>query len=52
MKYSNDNLNYSYDKTDGYCWHCGKKLSWKNYGQVGKKVAWETSEILKKSPTK
>ena len=41
MAYSEDELNYIYDKTDGYCYHCGKKLAWTNYGIPDARGAWE-----------
>jgi hypothetical protein len=41
MGFSNEDLNDIYDKNDGYCWHCGKKLAFANYGMVGQKGAWE-----------
>jgi len=41
MGHTNDELNYVYDKNDGYCWHCGKKLAWKNYGKRDKRGSWE-----------
>ncbi len=40
-RYSDDDLVDVYDKNDGYCWHCGKKLAFSNYGNVGAKGAWE-----------
>ena len=30
-----------YDRTDGRCHICGKKLSFINYGKMGKRGAWE-----------
>jgi len=41
MNYTEEDLNYIYDKNDGYCWHCGKKLAFKNYGKPGERGAWE-----------
>lgn len=41
MPYTNEELNKIYDKNNGYCWHCGIKLSFKNYGKIGEKAAWE-----------
>ena len=41
LPYSDDELNDIYDKNDGYCWHCGKKLAFTNYGIVGARGAWE-----------
>jgi len=39
--YLDEELEYIYDKTDGYCYHCGKKIAWSNYGLPGERGAWE-----------
>jgi 5-methylcytosine-specific restriction endonuclease McrA len=49
MAYSDDELNYIYDKTGGYCYHCGKKLAFTNYGIYGAKGAWEIDHSRSKS---
>jgi hypothetical protein len=36
-----ERLNRIYDKTDGYCHICHKKLSFSNYACCGAKGAWE-----------
>jgi 5-methylcytosine-specific restriction endonuclease McrA len=41
MGYTDEELSYIYDKNNGYCWHCGKKLAFTNYGCCGRKGAWE-----------
>ena len=41
MRYSTDQLNAIFDRTDGCCHLCGKKLCFSNYGQYGKRGAWE-----------
>ena len=41
MAYSDEELNHIYDKTNGYCYHCGKKLAFSNYGVPGTTGAWE-----------
>ena len=41
MAYSQKRLREIYDKTTGYCHICHKKLSFKNYGTVGARAAWE-----------
>jgi len=41
MPYDMIDLRYIFDKTNGYCYHCRKKLAWKNYGVVGVRGAWE-----------
>ena len=49
MAYSNDELNYIYDKTGGYCYHCEKKLAFTNYVAYGSKGAWEVDHSRSKS---
>jgi len=46
MGYTAEELNDIYDKTGGYCWHCGKKLAWKNYGKPGERGAWEVDHSV------
>ena len=46
MQYTDDELNYIYDKNGGRCWHCGKKLSFTNYGQVAERGAWEVDHSI------
>jgi 5-methylcytosine-specific restriction endonuclease McrA len=46
LGYTDEELNDIYDKTDGYCYHCGKKLSWKNYGLSGERGAWEVDHSV------
>lgn len=41
MGYDDDTLNRIYDKSDGYCHYCGKRLAWTNYGSPRAKGAWE-----------
>ena len=41
MGYSDEVLNDVYDKNNGYCWWCGKKISFVNYGILGAIGAWE-----------
>lgn len=46
MAYSNDELNWVYDRTNGGCFYCGKALSFTNYGKVGKRGAWEVDHFI------
>lgn len=41
MAYSNDLLNRIYEKTNGCCHICYKKLSFSNYGIHGSRAAWQ-----------
>ena len=45
-RFSNDDLNDVYDKNNGYCWHCDKKLSFNNYGKGRAKGAWEVDHSI------
>ena len=49
MAFTDEELNYIYDKTNGYCEYCGKKLAFKNYGKVGERGAWEVDHSNPKS---
>jgi hypothetical protein len=41
MSFSDDDLNDLYEKTDGRCHVCRKKVAFTNYGGVGARGAWE-----------
>ena len=41
MAYSNDNLNWIYDRTNGRCHICGRRVYFINYGNPKGKGAWE-----------
>ena len=41
MSFSYDDLNDFYEKTDGRCHVCRKRLAFTNYGLVGERGAWE-----------
>ena len=49
LTYSEEYLWRIFDKTDGYCYHCGKKLSWRNYGNINGKAGWEVDHSIPKS---
>ncbi len=49
MGFSNEVLSEIYDKTDGYCCYCHKKLAWKNYGKIGTRGSWEVDHSKPKS---
>ena len=49
MAYDNDRLNEIYDKTDGYCHLCHKKLSFTNHGKRGKKGSWHVEHSIAKA---
>jgi len=44
--WDDDVINYVYDKNDGYCWHCGKKLAFTNYGERWSKGGWEIDHSI------
>ena len=39
MNFNQSQLRIIYNKTEGYCVHCGKKLSFNNYGKYGHRMA-------------
>jgi len=41
MGYTDEDLQAIYDKYNGYCAICGKKLAFTNYGRFREKGAWE-----------
>ena len=49
MKYSDERLWRIFEKTDGYCYHCGKKLAWSNYGNTDGRAGWEVDHSVPKS---
>ena len=40
-RFTQEDLNTIYDKTDGHCNLCGKKLSFVNYGKLSGRAPWE-----------
>lgn len=46
MKYDDDKLNKIYDKTDGCCHICHKRISYSNYGVHGAKGAWHVDHSI------
>ena len=46
MAYSEAEVNLVYDRTNGRCFYCGVQLSFKNYGKVGEKGAWEIDHFI------
>ncbi len=46
MAYSDDVLNRIYDRTDGYCHLCCKKLSFSNYARYGYRGVWEVEHSV------
>lgn len=44
--WDDDTLNRVYDKTEGYCYYCGKSLAWKNYGVYGARAAWQVDHSV------
>ena len=41
-----DTLNWVYERTDGYCRYCGKKIYWSNYGMAGERGAWQVEHSV------
>jgi 5-methylcytosine-specific restriction endonuclease McrA len=44
MPYTEEELNYIFNKNNGCCWHCGKKLVFTNHGRKETKGAWEVDQ--------
>ena len=49
MGYTSEVLGYVYDKNDGFCKYCGKKLAFTNYGRLGERGAWEVDHSVPRS---
>jgi len=49
LPFDNDAVNYVYDKTNGYCVYCRKKLSFSNYGKRGRKGSWHIDHSKSKA---
>jgi hypothetical protein len=41
MRYSDERLEAIFNRTDGHCHICSGKLCFSNYGQLGRRGAWE-----------
>ncbi len=39
-------INLVYDRTNGYCYYCGKRLSFQNHGRVGARGAWHIDHFI------
>ena len=46
MAHTNGDVNWVYDRAEGHCFYCGIQLSFKNYGDVGQKGAWEIDHFI------
>ena len=44
MPYTEEELNYIFNKNNGCCWHFGKKLVFMSYGRKETKGAWEVDQ--------
>lgn len=49
MSYSQMELKEIFDRKNGYCFYCRKKLSFKNYAKQGCRGAWEVAHPFPKS---
>jgi hypothetical protein len=47
--FDNDKLDAIFDKMDGHCRYCGKKLAWKNYGKRDRRGAWAVEHSVSKA---
>ncbi len=46
MGYTDEDVNWVYARTEGQCFYCGIRLSFRNYGIVGNKCAWEIDHFI------
>ena len=46
MALANEELDDLYDMVDGCCFYCSKRLSFRNYGVVGTRGAWEADHFI------
>lgn len=46
MPYTEEDVNWVYDRTGGACFYCGMRLSFHNYGDVGERGAWEFDHFI------
>ena len=46
MGYTDDEINQVYDRTNRKCFYCNIQLSFKNYGKVGARGAWEIDHFI------
>lgn len=49
MGFTDEELSDIYDKNEGYCEYCGKKLAFTNYGRLCERGAWEVDHSVPKS---
>ena len=49
MKFDDETLDRIFHRTDGQCHICRKQLSFRNYGLVGKRGAWEVEHSRPRS---
>jgi hypothetical protein len=49
MVFSDEQLSNIYDRTNGRCHLCRKKLCFSNYGRWGQKAAWEVDHSLSRA---
>jgi len=49
MAWTEEQLNRIYDRTQGKCHICGKKLAFKNYGMPGARACWSVEHSVPKA---
>lgn len=49
MNYTYEQLDAIFERTDGHCHLCGKKLCCNNYGHWGRRGAWEVEHSVPRS---
>lgn len=46
LSYPDEIVNQVYDKTNGYCEYCGKKIHFQNYGIPDATGSWEIDHLI------
>lgn len=49
MAFDSKTLRHVFDRTDGHCHICRRKLAFSSYGQTGKRGAWEIEHSVARS---
>jgi 5-methylcytosine-specific restriction endonuclease McrA len=49
LTWDEETKRFVYEKNNGYCRYCDKKLSWINYGLIGARGAWEIDHSVPKA---
>jgi 5-methylcytosine-specific restriction endonuclease McrA len=45
-RWTDRELNAIFNKTDGHCWYCKRKLKWSHYGDRSFAMGWEVDHVV------